>query len=561
MADAVIGALRVALSLDSAQFSTGLKRATGSLDRFARVSKVAFAAVAAAGVAAAFALGTAVKRAADHADALSKTSQKIGLTVEALSRLEFAAKLSDVSLEQLSTGLGKLSQNLFEVASGRGEQARTSFEALGISVKDAAGNIKATDVVLLEIADRFSRMEDSGVKTALSMNLLGRSGRELIPLLNEGSVGLKRYADESDRLGVTIDTKTAKASERFNDALTRVQFALDGVSNRLLEAVLPYMEDFAGLIEDPQFQQGIVNVTTLVLELGKALGTVALFAQQVANILPQALNVGEDTRVNQMNRDFETMPRDEFNLKYGLGDRFASIGPGAGSFADMQKMFGIGGGGGGGGGTTPFDPIIAGAKAAKEAIDPFAARMDELSGFLVQTHDPFEQMKLDLTDLKTMWEQGRISTEQYGEAVRRVNMQAAISTLDSVASITGALAGAFKDNKAIAIANAIISTAAGAAKALEQGGMFGFAGAAAVIAAGAAQIHQIMSTNIGSSSVPSASSSAPAIAAPEPSGPAVNITLSGGGFYSRDQVVELIEQIGDAFADRGMKINLSPIGA
>jgi hypothetical protein len=79
--------------------------------------------------------------------------------------------------------------------------------------------------------------------------------------------------------------------------------------------------------------------------------------------------------------------------------------------------------------------------------------------------------------------------------------------------------------KAIAVAQAIINTYQGATKALGQGGVLGFVGASAVIAAGLINVKKIVSTNIpsakgtgtvgGGASAPSLSAGAP-IAPPQP---------------------------------------------
>src|SRR5690606_8656522 len=119
---------------------------------------------------------------------------------------------------------------------------------------------------------------------------------------------------------------------------------------------------------------------------------------------------------------------------------------------------------------------------------PLAARMKELAGVLELTVDPFEQMKLDLTDLQTLWEHGRISVEQYQQAVARTTLNTTSQTLGMVGQLTGAFAQLFEGNKAFAVANAVVNTAEGVTKALAQGGMFGWVGAAAVAASGAAQI-------------------------------------------------------------------------
>lgn len=200
-------------------------------------------------------------------------------------------------------------------------------------------------------------------------------------------------------------------------------------------------------------------------------------------------------------------------------------------------------------------------KAANDTIDPLAARMQELSGVLELTRDPFEQMKLDLTDLATLWENGRISVEQYQQAVSRTTLNTAAETLGMVGQLTGAFAQLFEGNKAFAVANAVVNTAEGITKALAQGGIFGFIGAAAVAASGAAQIATILSASPGSSTRPSvgaggavASPSAP-VAAAAPAGPTINLTLKGGGRYSRDEIEDLFRDINDALGD-GAKLNM-----
>jgi len=192
----------------------------------------------------------------------------------------------------------------------------------------------------------------------------------------------------------------------------------------------------------------------------------------------------------------------------------------------------------------------------QKVIDPLWGRMQELSGVLEATHDPFEQMKLDLIDLKTLWDNGRISTEQFNEAVRRTTLNTASSTLGMVGQLTGAFAGLFEDNKAFAVANAVINTAEGVTKALAQGGMFGFASAAAVAAAGAAQIATIMSSKPGSSST-AAVSGAGGDASVTPTmqqSRVVNINLPASGYLPVEAFGSLVERINQELGIEGLKM-------
>jgi hypothetical protein len=215
---------------------------------------------AVAGLGAAFAglsVVTSIKGALTMADEIGKLAQKTGVAVESFSKLSYAAKLSDVSNEQLATGLKKLSQNMTEAAAGTG-QVQKYFQALGVSVTDGAGKLKSADTVMGELAGKFAGMEDGAAKTAAAMAIFGKSGADLIPLLNAGSGGLASMADEAQRLGLVMSTDMAKGAETFNDNLTKLTAASQGLSITLGNEMLP------GLI-------GITNAMVEAVKEGSAL--------------------------------------------------------------------------------------------------------------------------------------------------------------------------------------------------------------------------------------------------------------------------------------------------
>lgn len=238
--NAVIGALRVNLGIDTAAFDKGLQGAQGSLGKVGQMMKGAFVAAAAAAVAAIAGIGLAIRGIINDADDLSKTASKIGIPIEELSRLKYAADLSGVSIGQLQTGVSRLSRNMKDAAAGTGTGAK-AFQQLGISVKGADGNLKSATEIMGEIGNRFATMPDGAEKTALAMELMGRSGADLIPLLNGGAAGLKALTDEADAFGLTISAETGRAAEAFNDNLARVGYAATGVATSLAAALLPAM--------------------------------------------------------------------------------------------------------------------------------------------------------------------------------------------------------------------------------------------------------------------------------------------------------------------------------
>ena len=185
-----------------------------------------------------------VKRSVDDMDALSKAAQKVGVSVESLSALNFAGSLSDVSFDEMTNSLTRLSVKLSEAGQGT-KDAVSLFQDLGINVKTSAGSLKSADVVLAEVATRFSQFGDGAEKTALAVDLFGKTGAKLIPLLNGGADGLAEMASEAKRLGLVFDGDLARQAEAFNDSLTRMGAAQRGFVNRVTAEMLPIMNTLA----------------------------------------------------------------------------------------------------------------------------------------------------------------------------------------------------------------------------------------------------------------------------------------------------------------------------
>ena len=189
-------------------------------------------------------LVAAGKAALDTADELSKLSQKTGLSVESLSLLKPVAEQSGVSLEGLAKGLAKLATTMVDAAGGSKEPLE-AFQRLGVSFQDAAGQLRPTEDVLMQLADAFAAMPDGAEKSALAVKLFGKAGVELIPFLNQGRAGIEELKAKFRELGLEISGDTARAAEQFNDTLDTVKQALSGIALRVAEAALPALQRLA----------------------------------------------------------------------------------------------------------------------------------------------------------------------------------------------------------------------------------------------------------------------------------------------------------------------------
>jgi hypothetical protein len=241
---AVIGSLRAVLGIDTAQFSTGIKKAKADLGGLSGTFK-SFA----AGIAGALTVGAitaALQSTITHLDEVGKAAQKIGTSTEGFSKLEYSAKLADVGTEQLTSSLGKLTVKMGEIAGGKGGDAKLAFDALGLSAQDAQGKLKDTSAFFSEIAEKFSVLKDGAAKNALAMAIFGKSYADIIPMLNGGAGELKRNGDELERLGGVVTPQAAQAAQDFNDNISRLQVVAQGFLTEFLTPVIPALVSLSG---------------------------------------------------------------------------------------------------------------------------------------------------------------------------------------------------------------------------------------------------------------------------------------------------------------------------
>src|SRR5690625_681748 len=248
MADPV-GAIRVALSVDSAAFEKGLKRAQGSLANFGQRVAAGVASLAkwTAGIAAAgFAIGTVfVRNAMGAIDALAKTADRLNMTTEGLSQLRYAAEQTGVSVNSMDMGLRRMMRRLSEAAQGGGA-AKDAFKELGLST-DELMRLRP-EQVFERIADSMQHVGNRSDQLRLAFKIFDTDGALLLNTMDLGSEGLREMAREAEALGLVLSRVDAAKVEMAGDAMTRVRRMIDGIANRITVHLAPYIAGVADLI-------------------------------------------------------------------------------------------------------------------------------------------------------------------------------------------------------------------------------------------------------------------------------------------------------------------------
>jgi len=182
-------------------------------------------------------LGALIGKTIEAGDALNDMSQRTGVSVEALAKFKKAAATSGTDIEAVSKSLVKLDRGLFNIG-GKGDKVGPALDRLGISAKDAAGNLKSADQITLEVANRFKAMPDGVEKTATALDLFGKAGADMIPMLNMGGQAI-------DSLSIKMTTAFAQKADEYNDKLAMLSGKVGGLAAGLTVALLPALDAIA----------------------------------------------------------------------------------------------------------------------------------------------------------------------------------------------------------------------------------------------------------------------------------------------------------------------------
>lgn len=319
----IAGTLEIQLLADLARLRKEMedaKRLIGNavqaIQRSANNAKAALGGMA-AGLLGALSVGvfTAwIKGAIDAGDAAGKLAAKTGLMVKDVAGVQLAYQLAGLEGEALTTTIGKLSKGIVDGNKG--------LEALGIKTRDAGGAFRDTKSVLYDVADAIQALPDGVQKTALAMEVFGKSGAEMIPLLNGGSAGMREMAEMAEKLGLVISEGAQRESEKFNDTLDLLAMGGQGVARGIAAELLPTLSNLAGsFLESMTSGNALRNTANFIGSALKALYTVGVGVVQVFSTMGKVWGGVVGAVLAAMSGDFKV-------AKNILGEMITDVGTG-----------------------------------------------------------------------------------------------------------------------------------------------------------------------------------------------------------------------------------------
>ena len=169
-------------------------------------------------------------------DSLSKTAQRVGIGVESLGALKFAAEQCGANFDILTEGIKKF-QNQLGAAQMGDAGAIGKLGNVGLS-PDAFAGLTEEDQ-LMKLADHIKAIGDKSEQTRVAMELFGKAGFKLLPFFQEGSEGIKRLMAEGKDIGAVLGEDAVNSAVEMTDAMNRMKTSATAISNVFIASLAP----------------------------------------------------------------------------------------------------------------------------------------------------------------------------------------------------------------------------------------------------------------------------------------------------------------------------------
>lgn len=186
---------------------------------------------------------------------LGSLADRFGITTDQLQAYQAAARVANVTSEELSKTLGTFNLNLGKASAGSKEQI-DAFEKLGVKILDQHGKLRPMPDLLNEVARALLNVENSSQRTAIASALVGEKGARLTPLLRELALPIADLVDRGKAFGEIVDREVIDKLDRSKNAS---------------EAAKQQFTALYATLAAPLHAQGLEYVATLTGDLTKRL--------------------------------------------------------------------------------------------------------------------------------------------------------------------------------------------------------------------------------------------------------------------------------------------------
>lgn len=182
----------------------------------------------------------ATTAAAETATQMDIMSRQTGVATERLQAWQAVAVQSGMEGEEFAEALRDMNIELSDAATGGKDELAQLLEKVGISARDASGNIKTADQVFLDFADAVARQTDSAVQLRMAISAFGEdTGAKLLPMLQKGSAAFRESEEAMKAAGSAISQSQIDSLKSFRAEWESVKLSFSNASTSMLSTLAP----------------------------------------------------------------------------------------------------------------------------------------------------------------------------------------------------------------------------------------------------------------------------------------------------------------------------------
>lgn len=251
---------------------------------------------------------------AEFGDAIDKNSQKMGISAQAYQEWDAVLQHSGTSMDSM--------KSTFKTLSNAAQDGNESFEALGISLEDAAS--MSTEDLFGAVISGLQNMEEGTERAAIANDLLGRGSVELGALLNTSAEDTQAMRDRVHELGGVMSDEAVKAAAAYQDSLQDMKTAISGISRGVLAEFLPSITGIMNGVQEVfsgdagsgvgMILEGISGIVMTIVNsipqfLTAGAQIVTGIVQGIAEHLPEMLSTGSQAAISALDGFLANYPQ------------------------------------------------------------------------------------------------------------------------------------------------------------------------------------------------------------------------------------------------------------
>ena len=178
---------------------------------------------------------------------IDDVAKRTGASAEGLSQLKYAAEQSGATLEDVEKGMRKLGDVTTQAANGS-KSAQEALAKVGVTAEQLS--TLSPEDRLLAIVQGLSQIADPAERASVAMDVLGKSGANLLPMMEDGAAGVAAMMAEADALGLTLSGPQAEAAAAFDDAFAKLSATFSTFSKIVGSTLAPVLADVMNFISE-----------------------------------------------------------------------------------------------------------------------------------------------------------------------------------------------------------------------------------------------------------------------------------------------------------------------